>query len=109
MNSAVYVLPVVAAVYLFYRVWKSYRVDPDAFMTVLTFKAFSFFFTVLRYVFHIGKGLLVLLLSAVYAISPIDFIPDVILGLGQIDDGLALVGSFVYFFKQTVTFPRSDK
>jgi len=33
---------------------------------------------------------LILLASAVYVISPVDFIPDVILGLGQLDD-LAVV------------------
>ena len=112
MNIAVYAAAAVAvlvAVFLFYRVWSSYRTDPDVFMTALTIKTCSFFFSAFRYLFHISKGLIVMLLSAIYAISPIDFIPDVILGLGQIDDGLALVGSFVYFFKQAVTFPQADK
>ncbi len=37
-----------------------------------------------------GKSLLVLVLTLAYIISPIDLIPDYILGFGQIDDAVIL-------------------
>jgi uncharacterized membrane protein YkvA (DUF1232 family) len=37
-----------------------------------------------------GKSLTVLVLTLAYIISPIDLIPDYILGLGQIDDAVIL-------------------
>ena len=37
-----------------------------------------------------GKSLLVLVLALAYIISPIDLIPDYILGFGQIDDAVIL-------------------
>jgi uncharacterized membrane protein YkvA (DUF1232 family) len=36
-------------------------------------------------------GIIVLILAAIYIISPIDFIPDVIVGIGWVDDFLVLL------------------
>jgi len=43
------------------------------------------------------KRFWVLLLLAVYVLSPIDLVPDVIIGLGWLDD-LALIGFALYYF-----------
>jgi hypothetical protein len=43
------------------------------------------------------KRFWVLLLLAVYVLSPIDLVPDLILGLGWLDD-LALIGVVLYYF-----------
>lgn len=36
-------------------------------------------------------GIIVLILAAIYIISPIDFIPDFIVGIGWLDDFLVLL------------------
>lgn len=34
------------------------------------------------------------ILLGLYIVSPVDLIPDIIIGLGQVDDAVALVGAF---------------
>jgi Protein of unknown function (DUF1232) len=97
-----------AIVYLCYRAWPSYRSNPTGFINALTVNVIATTLSLIRFVFHITKGILVLLLGLVYAISPIDAIPDIILGLGQIDDFLFMASAFGYFSKQVVSFPAID-
>jgi uncharacterized membrane protein YkvA (DUF1232 family) len=37
-----------------------------------------------------GKAVMVIVLTLVYLVSPVDFVPDFIPGVGQLDDLLAL-------------------
>jgi hypothetical protein len=42
------------------------------------------------------KALVYLIVSVVYLISPIDFIPDILLVIGWIDDAIITIGAVVY-------------
>ena len=45
------------------------------------------------------KSIVILLVGLAYIISPIDIIPDYIIGLGQIDD-VAILGISLYFLEK---------
>ena len=45
------------------------------------------------------KSIVIFLVGLVYIISPIDLIPDYIIGLGQIDD-VAILGLSLYFLEK---------
>jgi uncharacterized membrane protein YkvA (DUF1232 family) len=45
------------------------------------------------------KSILIFLAGLAYIISPIDLIPDYIIGLGQIDD-VAILGTTLYFLEK---------
>ena len=45
------------------------------------------------------KSIVIFLMGLVYIISPIDIIPDYIIGLGQIDD-VAILGTALYFLER---------
>ena len=52
---------------------------------------------ILQYlVARIGRLIIAMIISAVYGISPIDVIPDIFLGLGQLDDIGVFLGSFYW-------------
>ena len=95
--------------YVLYRVWQAYQANPKTFMIELALKVMTIWLSVCKFIFHVSKGLLVLFLSAIYAISPLDFIPDLILGLGQLDDIVAVILGLVYFGKQVVSFPSANR
>jgi len=44
------------------------------------------------------KSIVIFLVTLIYIISPIDLIPDYIIGLGQIDD-VAILGVSLYFLE----------
>ena len=96
----------VAAVVLLYRGWLSYQADPKAFKTALAVKLLATCLSITRFVFHIAKGVVVFILGLIYAISPIDGIPDIILGLGQIDDILIVMSTAGYLGKKIFVFPK---
>jgi uncharacterized membrane protein YkvA (DUF1232 family) len=108
MNILSYLF-VAGLAYVLYRIWQAYQANPNTFMTELALKGMAVWFSVCKFIFLVSKGLLILFLSAIYAISPLDFIPDVILGLGQIDDIIAVIWGLVYFGKQVVSFPSSNR
>ena len=45
------------------------------------------------------KSIVIFLVGLAYLISPIDIIPDYIIGLGQIDD-VAILGTTLYFLEK---------
>ena len=45
------------------------------------------------------KSIVIFVVALVYIISPIDLIPDYIIGLGQIDDAVIL-GLYLYFLEK---------
>ena len=95
--------------YVLYRAWQTYQANPNTFMTELALKGIAAWFSACKFIFHVSKGLLVLFLSAIYVISPLDFIPDVILGLGELDDIIAVISALVYFGKQVVSFQSATR
>ena len=48
------------------------------------------------------KSIVIFLIALVYIISPIDLIPDYIIGFGQIDDAVIL-GSSLYFLEKDLS------
>lgn len=42
------------------------------------------------------RSLLYYLLAVVYVVSPLDFVPDVLPGLGQMDDVAVIIGIIIY-------------
>lgn len=48
-----------------------------------------------------AKSIIVFIVALAYIISPIDVIPDYILGLGQIDDA-AILGLSLYFLEKDI-------
>ena len=45
------------------------------------------------------RSIVCYILSLVYILSPVDFIPDAILGLGQVDDGIVLLALLWYVIR----------
>lgn len=45
------------------------------------------------------RSIVCYILSLVYILSPVDFIPDAILGLGQVDDGIVLFALLWYVIR----------
>ena len=45
------------------------------------------------------RSIVYYILALVYILSPVDFIPDAILGLGQLDDGAVLLAVLWYVFR----------
>lgn len=45
------------------------------------------------------RSIVFYILALVYILSPVDFIPDAILGLGQVDDGAVLVAVLWYVIR----------
>ena len=45
------------------------------------------------------RSIVCYILALVYILSPVDFIPDAILGLGQLDDGAVLLAVLWYVFR----------
>lgn len=45
------------------------------------------------------RSIVFYILALVYILSPVDFIPDAILGLGQVDDGAVLVAVHWYVIR----------
>ena len=45
------------------------------------------------------RSIVYYILSLVYILSPVDFIPDAILGLGQVDDGIVLLALLWYVIR----------
>ena len=85
-----------------YLGYHSYRADPEQFMAALAARLASLAIGA----FHLFKGLVGLVLGAAYVICPIDFIPDFLLGIGQLDDLLAGAGGVLFFIKQVLKFPK---
>lgn len=54
------------------------------------------------------KSIIIFLLTLAYVISPIDLIPDYILGLGQVDD-LGVLGLSLYFLEKDLNKYREWK
>lgn len=104
-----YVIIAAPGLFILYKVARSFFANPGQFIETLTVKVFSFFFGIFKFIFHVIQGLLVFFLGIVYAIFPIDFIPDFIVGLGQMDDLVALIGTFAFFISKCFTFPKPEK
>lgn len=45
------------------------------------------------------RSIVFYLLALVYILSPLDFIPDALLGVGQLDDGAVLVALLYYIIR----------
>ena len=46
-----------------------------------------------------GRSIVIFVVTLIYIVSPIDLIPDYLIGLGQIDD-VALLGFSLYFLEK---------
>ena len=49
-----------------------------------------------------AKSIIIFVVALVYIVSPLDLIPDYIIGLGQIDD-TAILGLALYFLEKDLT------
>jgi Protein of unknown function (DUF1232) len=87
--------------YALYRVGLLALSNPNQFFMALCASLLKCVFTALRF----GAKGLILLSAAVYAISPIDLISDVLIGLGWIEDILFCVGAVVIARSETA-FPN---
>lgn len=94
--------------FLLYKTLRSFLADPHEFMTTLGIKIGCFIFGIFKFVFHVVQGIIVFILGIVYAVFPIDFIPDLLIGIGQIDDILVLMGTFSFLVSRSFTFPKPD-
>lgn len=95
-------LVLAALLWAAYGMWSIYQRDPLNFMRNLTLSVVTLWLSALKLTVHASKAVLVFVLSIIYAISPVDFIPDIIVGLGQLDDIVAIIAGTIYFGKEVL-------
>lgn len=78
---------------------------PMEWLRYWTFRAVFGLLSASRAIIRALLIMLAALLSAIYALSPLDFIPDVLIGLGWIDDLLVAFGLIFYAAKWRYAIP----
>jgi uncharacterized membrane protein YkvA (DUF1232 family) len=79
--------------------------SPLQWLNYLLFQAFFLALTLLRLCVKLVVVVLSIVLSAIYFISPIDLIPDLLLGLGWIDDVLIAWALISWAWKAQIEIP----
>jgi uncharacterized membrane protein YkvA (DUF1232 family) len=97
----------IADVVLFY-VMIAFLRAPVEYAQYLALKALFLLLGVVRLTSKAFLMCLAFLLSAIYFMSPIDIIPDLLLGIGWIDDLLLAIGLISWSMSAKVRFPVPD-
>lgn len=88
---------------------RSFFANPEQFLFALGVKLASFSVNVVKWVFHLVAGFLAAALGIIYLGFPLDFIPDVILGIGFIDDVLVIISTGLFVVNCFTSFPNPFK
>lgn len=88
---------------------RSFFADPEQFMFALTVKLISFSVNLIKWTVHLIGAFIITVLGVIYIAFPLDLIPDIIVGIGWLDDLLVLISMGFFIVSSFTSFPNPSK